>query len=110
MAYSFPTKCAGIVCTCGGTETVRAVEGTDERTGRATLTLGVCRPLREQGWQGDVSVVQWVEGYLVETSFHGEPWQARSGHSSRASAMQEARQCGRKWYKEGHAIRVVAHA
>lgn len=50
-----------------------------------------------------------VAGYLVETSFYGEPWQVRSGHRSRASAMQEVRQCGRKWRKEGHAVRVVAH-
>lgn len=50
-----------------------------------------------------------MAGYLVETSFYGEPWQVRSGHRSRASAMQEVRQCGRKWRKEGHAVRVVAH-
>jgi len=50
-----------------------------------------------------------VEGYLVETSFYGEPWRVRSGHASRASAVQEARQCGPKWRKEGHAVRVVAH-
>lgn len=49
-------------------------------------------------------------GYLVETSFYGEPWQVRSGHMNRASAVQEVRQCGPKWRKEGHVVRVVAHA
>ena len=109
MARSFLTKCAGIVCPCRGAETVTAVEGVDERTGRATLTLGVCEPLREQGWQGDSSVVKWVRGYLVETSFYDEPWRIRSGHASKASAVAEMRQCGPKWRKEGHAVRVVAH-
>lgn len=60
--------------------------------------------------QGDPSVVQRVGGYLVETSFYGEPWRVRSGHTNRASAVQEASQCGPKWRKEGHAVRIVAHA
>lgn len=51
-----------------------------------------------------------VEGYLVETSFYGEAWQVRSGHASKASAMKEVRQCGPKWRKEGHAVRVVEHS
>ena len=49
-------------------------------------------------------------GYLVETSFYGEPWQVRSCHLNRASAVQGCRRCGPKGRKEGHGVRVVAHA
>ena len=53
-------QCPGLVCTCGGTETVTVKAGTDRRTGRATLTYSPCAPLVAQGWQGQVATVAWA--------------------------------------------------
>lgn len=53
-------QCPGLVCTCGGTETVEVKAGVDRRSGRATLTYSPCASLVAQGWRGNVATVAWA--------------------------------------------------
>lgn len=60
MATTASVLCPGLVCTCGGTETVTVKSGTDRRTGRATLSYSPCAPLLAQGWTARYATVAWA--------------------------------------------------